>query len=499
MALLGKLLKGKTTRIVGDGQRRNIKVRQQNKTQEELDQEKKLIKMKRDFLRNALAGEERIIAYNRRKLLTNWRNTMRIAKTEQLRNEIEIYSQNNQRELDSKEAMLQMLDKNLDEADDQYQMALRNHLIHVDELIALQDSRLAAMETEFVRDVRILEDEYNTEREEIGSIHRRQIQELDELIETIDEDAKAKALAAKQDFENFREDIKNRNMEEQDNIRLTLEGKQKKLNTNLETLHQRYISETQAKNEDHFKLFEENKTKTKTIDGLVKDIDRLKAKIEHMKLKIHQHTKESKKKNDALRKEKENITKNYQELKGKMMKAREEKTKRLTELVTNSRNACLKLKENLTLGERILKTAELCRKLETEREKVLPFYESTVDDATVPEELRGDFEEITPEQYAEYTYLNNFYKRYNKVLLDRLAIDKQKSQLEKENQILKTMLKQYLDGISVNDEVIRNPNPLLVVNNKINIGRLPIERTEAPNTVVEGARVFEQYRLQNNH
>ena len=59
----------------------------------------------------------------------------------------------------------------------------------------------------------------------------------------------------------------------------------------------------------------------------MKDIDRLKAKIEHMKLKIHQHTKESKKKNDALRKEKENITRNYQELKGKMMKAREEKVK----------------------------------------------------------------------------------------------------------------------------------------------------------------------------
>lgn len=87
---------------------------------------------------------------------------MRIAKTEQLRNEIEIYSQNNQRELDSKEAMLQMLDKNLDEADEQYQMALKNHLIHIDEFIALQDSRLAAMESEFGRDVRILEDEYNT-------------------------------------------------------------------------------------------------------------------------------------------------------------------------------------------------------------------------------------------------------------------------------------------------------------------------------------------------
>jgi len=423
---------------------------------------------------------------------------MRIAKTEQLRNEIEIYSQNNQRELDSKEALLQMLDKNLDEADEQYQIALRNHLIHVDELIALQDSRLASMETEFERDVKILDDEYNTEREEITSIHRRQIQELDELIETIDEDAKAKALAAKQDFENFREDIKNRNMEEKDNIKLALEGKQKRLNQQLESLHQKYVSDTQKKNEDHFKLFEENKIKTKQIDDLVKSIDRLKAKIEHMKLKIHQHTKESKKKNDALRKEKENITRNYQELKAKMNKSREEKAKRLTELVSNSREAGLKLKESLTLGERILKTAELCRKLETEKEKVLPFYESTLDDTTVPEELRAEFEEITPEQYAEYTYLNNFYKRFNKVLLDKLAIDKQKVQLEKENQILKTMLKQYLDGISVNDEVIRNPNPLLVVNNKINIGRLPIERTEVPNTVVEGARVFEQYRIQNS-
>ncbi len=86
---------------------------------------------------------------------------MRIAKTEQLKNEIEIYSQNNQRELDSKEAFLQMLDKNLDEAEDQYQVALRNHLIHIDQLLALQDSRLGAMNTEFERDARIIEEEFD--------------------------------------------------------------------------------------------------------------------------------------------------------------------------------------------------------------------------------------------------------------------------------------------------------------------------------------------------
>ena len=44
-------------------------------------------------------------------------------------------------------------------------------------------------------------------------------------------------------------------------------------------------------------------------------------------------------------------------------------------------------------GEKILKTAELCRRLETEKEKVLPFYNSSVDEITeIPEDLRTVFE-----------------------------------------------------------------------------------------------------------
>ena len=61
-------------------------------------------------------------------------------------------------------------------------------------------------------------------------------------------------------------------------------------------------------------------------------------------------------------------------------------------MVNNSRNAVLKLKEYTALGEKIIKTAELCRRLETEKEKVLPFYESSVDESEVPEELKPIFQ-----------------------------------------------------------------------------------------------------------
>lgn len=56
-----------------------------------------------------------------------------------------------------------------------------------------------------------------------------------------------------------------------------------------------------------------------------------------------------------------------------------------------------------------------------------------------------------------------------------LAIKKQKEALGKDNQMLKSLLKQYLDGISLNDEVLRTNNPLFIVNNRIQITQEPVE------------------------
>ena len=142
-----------------------------------------------------------------------------------------------------------------------------------------------------------------------------------------------------------------------------------------------------------------NKGMSKNIDRLVRSIANKKAKIDLMKLKILQHTKESNSRNLALKKEKENIARNYQELKQKMLKFREEESKRLKELANNNRNAVLKLQDYVELGEKILKTAELCRRLETEKEKVLPFYESSVESSEIPEELKETLTELTSDQY----------------------------------------------------------------------------------------------------
>jgi hypothetical protein len=47
-----------------------------------------------------------------------------------------------------------------------------------------------------------------------------------------------------------------------------------------------------------------------------------------------------------------------------------------------------------------------------------------------------------------------------------------------------------LDGVSVNDDVINNSNPLLVVNNRVNLNRPPVVMEEgAHTTYIEGNTV----------
>jgi len=122
MALLGKTLKGRSTRLAqGEGVRvrRINRLKEQAKTMDELDNEKKLAKIKKEHLKAALSDEANMSHFNRKKILTNWRKLMRVAKSEQLKSEIRVYAQNHEREVDAKDAVLQMLDRDLDEAEEQ--------------------------------------------------------------------------------------------------------------------------------------------------------------------------------------------------------------------------------------------------------------------------------------------------------------------------------------------------------------------------------------------
>lgn len=193
------------------------------------------------------------------------------------------------------------------------------------------------------------------------------------------------------------------------------------------------------------------------------------------------------------------IRQHYDNLKAKMTRQREDKEKHLGQLSLSALNCIETLNGYRKLGEKILKTAELCRKLETEKEKVLPFYAETDPEGKEVDIKVDSIKGLDKDAYNEFQNLDQFYKRFNKVLLDKLAIEKQKATLEKENAFFKDLLKQYLDGVSVNDDVINNANPLLVVNNKLQLNRPPVIRDAgAHTTVIEGNKAINDTAMQRN-
>jgi len=95
----------------------------------------------------------------------------------------------------------------------------------------------------------------------------------------------------------------------------------------------------------------------------------------------------------------------------------------------------------------------------------------------------------------EWTYLDGFFKRFNKVHLDVLAIDREKSKLKTENQQLRSILKQFLDGVGVSEEVLRKANPLFVVNGRVNLNYIPPKKGTDSKVVVEANQTVKHQRM----
>jgi hypothetical protein len=89
--------------------------------------------------------------------------------------------------------------------------------------------------------------------------------------------------------------------------------------------------------------------------------------------------------------------------------------------------------------------------------------------------------------------LKNFWKRYNKVLLDVIAIKKQKAEIERQNEALRIMLQQYYDGFTVNNLVMTNENPLLIIDSK---NSNEIKEEDKLRTLQEGNFIVDDFNKQ---
>ena len=138
------------------------------------------------------------------------------------------------------------------------------------------------------------------------------------------------------------------------------------------------------------------------------------------------------------------------------------------------------------LAERVKKIAVACQKWESSREKfasVLRESSAAVAEKKSPERERGDGGNNSPSdeqsnseqrsfiigcmgQLGDRTH--HFWNKFNMAKLDVITLEKDVSSLKQREQDLKEKLKMYRDGITVNNDVLKDRNPLFVINGKMN-------------------------------
>ena len=199
------------------------------------------------------------------------------------------------------------LDRDLEEAEDQFQMSLRAHLENMDQLIDLQDTRLLALEQEFEKELHTLENEFGAEKEAIAKQHSQEVTELNDIMGAVNTEEQEREAEAKQEHEQGREEIKNKNLEEINMLRIQLDSQIEDLEQKFENAHLNYLQTTDQRTSDFKHYTKKDQELSKDIEVKIRRIERLQSSLGHWRTKYTQNVKECSARNALLTEEKNKI------------------------------------------------------------------------------------------------------------------------------------------------------------------------------------------------
>ncbi|CAF3791712.1 unnamed protein product [Rotaria sordida] len=422
-----------------------------------------------NFLREKLTREEKFTQNNTFKLNTQWLAVMRAAKSKELKKEIEILSQTFGRIIDRKDTVIKASSKDIEEAEEQYNMALRSFFEAIEKMITMHTSTIDKLLDQYEQDVEQIKYEFREERARIIRDHDISKTELQDIIYNMEKTYLDAETTAEQNFQANMEELRNKYREDMQQYQLNVESRSTALQNEMTLITNNYKERTRESKAQYQEYKMKDEKNSKEIRDATIYINRITDKINGVKSQIATLEANHQARMNKVAQEKESMKQYLLQLKSQLLEMQDELRRRLIKLATACDTVEKQLEKRVKIAEMILIFAEMCRKLEAEEEKILPFYASTLTDEERSEVetafYEPPFEELAKDMYT-FDSLEMFWKRFSKVSLDKLTLEKERSILQSENMQLKMLLKQYLDGISVNDEIMSQTNPLMILSSR---------------------------------
>jgi len=392
--------------------------------------------------------EEQVSKMNRTKVEEHWRNVLRREKLESFQNELSSLQSCHEEEVLRIDAVHSRAEKGFYSAEEQYRSAYVLHLQRIDELTELYKEGLLHMERDFADKLDFLRHDYSSEMEAMTEQHEHKKQRLLNQISELSATEEKLRLRDERTRHQAMEEVKGRNLEEVNNLRFVLDGKIEDLGGRCEAEELEYLSKNDHKAVDVADLSAKDSRMKREIEDLVRRVDKLQGAFTRVKAASRRNQQQRAEKNLVLTEKKSTALEQYQCIKGKMDHNRESQYSNIVRLTERAKLSKGDLQNKHDLAERILKLLHVAGTMEA-------------DEGDVKDEGGKGSDSVHVDLVDEAN------KKLSKALIGLEVQDKQLRVARKENLALRVMLKNFEDGTSLNDDVIRNGNPLFIVNGRL--------------------------------
>ncbi|XP_029372269.1 dynein regulatory complex subunit 2 [Echeneis naucrates] len=444
----------------------------QQRAQAEEEMAKKREETLAQFLKDKLEKEEKNTAGNLRKLNDGWRGILRQTRDLELRQEISIFSQTFERQLDGLDNVIKDLACNLQENERRSAQGRRDHLQRLERLWALHEKRMMIVQQHWENGMQCLSSRFNSTGMKMGKLSQQQRTDLEGATITLEQQHKkvmeeihkvySEGISVLEKAKKLREEEM---LKQKERMKLRVERREDLILFRKKKKELENMAET-----DHHYLQQTTK-KIKDIKDLQHSVIKLREKMNSRETEKNAAIQDLKALNNEIRIK---IDKLNQERSQHQSEAR----KQLIKLTMQSNGAMKKLQAMIAKGERVVRVGEMCRKLERKHEKVLrsslSSSPSSPSSAAAEENHRSLTQEVKPSnQSSEFQELQQLTRRLNTAVLIRDALKKQREDLNQQNQELRLQVHQQVNNMSVGNQAPGAQHALITVSQAPTMTVLP--------------------------
>ncbi|KAB0802918.1 hypothetical protein PPYR_05104 [Photinus pyralis] len=400
----------------------------QKKEQKKRDEEFKRRKIKHDEISREVKYGRLTLKSNERK----WRRMLIEISLPRMRSELEYAWHNFERIIDVKDFTISYLLDELDQAEEQYVANVKCHSEHIDDLIHRFNNYLQELKFENEGHLNKLQDQTNREVEEI----ERNAAEADEYFKTmlfgLEAAKKEQELRVRGEYLSKidEESTKYKNIIRE--LRAVLEKNYADLWVAIKLFLYDFEQQTMERRKSYNILASQDELLQKVCLNQNLKLIRMQDALKNLKRQYSQAQKSQKQKLTDLLNEQQYFSDAFTTLKGRMNNDKRIDSTNLTLLTEESSIIWMHLKKILEKGRKAQQLAGFCRKLETLREKTLPFPKYDTDD-----------DEVQIEEHPATASLELFWKRVAQADAIRHGINEEREYLKRENRMLQIQIHNY--------------------------------------------------------